>query len=433
MARESKIQWTNSTLNLFAGCKEKSPGCRSCYARNHIQRMSGNPNAKIRAANTGLVAKGGARGLPLWTGEHGILWDRFADHIGSKTGSLIFVNSLSDTFWEAFENEEIAALFGVMAAAPQNIYQVLTKRADRMRAWFEWFDGWRPKNRFIQPALIEHAACMVQDAGYQKTADKLFKASNRAAGRGAWPLPNVILGVSVESQDYIHRLRDLIACPAAMTFVSAEPLLGPLDFSAALPPRPVFTPWEPGQAPQTWAEVTWPAWVPGELRAEIERFWGADARRGPQDYEAGIENQMDCGAALPQFGQVATLNVMKGEMRTGRYVHAWNNMGRVVAEDGSVAVVSIHERLNSRRRPLTWCVWGGESGRDARTCRAEWLRDGIAQCRRFGVKPFVKQLGDAFELDGKPRPTGKKGANFDAWPEDLKVREMPEEFNRLKR
>jgi protein gp37 len=75
---------------------------------------------------------------------------------------------------------------------------------------------------------------------------------------------------------------------------------------------------------------------------------------------------------------------------------------------------------------LDWAIWGGESKERARECHIEWLRNGVRQCRRDGIAPFVKQLGARPMLDGKPYPiTDAKGGNMDEFPEDLRVREFP--------
>jgi protein gp37 len=138
---------------------------------------------------------------------------------------------MGDLFYEGVSNEQIAIVFGVMAACPQHIFQVLTKRADRMRAWFEWVvkrgdDGLRlfpddPLDWRIRQFLHVSA----QRAGVELPPHH----------GGPWPLRNVHLGVSVENQEYADkRIPQLLKTPAAVRFISAEPLLERVDISIYL-------------------------------------------------------------------------------------------------------------------------------------------------------------------------------------------------------
>lgn len=137
-----------------------------------------------------------------------------------------FVNSMSDLFHEELTNEEIAAVFGVMAAAPRHTFQVLTKRARRMREWFEWIERLHPDARGKAFRLCDEAAEHFFDASH-RALDKI-----RIRTDIAWPLPNVWLGVSAEDQRAAdERVPDLLATPAAVRFVSYEPAIGPVDFS----------------------------------------------------------------------------------------------------------------------------------------------------------------------------------------------------------
>lgn len=238
MSAKSDIQWTDATFNPTLGCDYESPGCANCYAVNSVHRMAGNPNVKISNANKGLtrLPMEGKGGGPRWVGDGRFLAERLAVPVRWREGRRIFVNSLSDLFLDDFSNEEIAAVFGVMAAAPQHTFQVLTKRAGRLVAWFNWFNEWRHPKRHIRPALAEHAAVLAEERGHRDVADVLYKAANKVAGLGDWPLRNVWMGVSVESQPYAEsRIPMLLRIPAAVHFISAEPLLGPLDLERWMP------------------------------------------------------------------------------------------------------------------------------------------------------------------------------------------------------
>jgi len=140
---------------------------------------------------------------------------------------MVFVNSMSDLFHEDLTFPQIAAVFGVMAAADKHTFQVLTKRPERMRDFFDWLDG-----------MAERASGLFPDDGmdwrrrHVLHAAMLKHATSKAGTGSEWPIPNVWLGTSVEDQatadERIPRLRE---CPAAVRFVSAEPLLGEVDLS----------------------------------------------------------------------------------------------------------------------------------------------------------------------------------------------------------
>jgi len=140
-------------------------------------------------------------------------------------------NSMSDLFHESLTNEQIAAVFGVMAAAPQHSFQVLTKRARRMREWFEW----------VASTSDYHAIRRCGDEAEKHGAPVYVKRKKDGRSpwndsRCAWPLPNVWLGVSVENQAAAdERIPELLATPAAVRWISAEPLIGPVNLAASSP------------------------------------------------------------------------------------------------------------------------------------------------------------------------------------------------------
>lgn len=101
-------------------------------------------------------------------------------------------------------------------------------------------------------------------------------------------------------------------------------------------------PWQ-GDAPLSWEAVVWPAWVPQKVRQEIADFWGPKCGRRPRDYADSIVRNP---APTPALGERVRLRLTHSRWVEGRYVHAWNNIGRVVCDDGSVAVVSTCEYPN---------------------------------------------------------------------------------------
>lgn len=166
--------------------------------------------------------------------------EHLADPIRWMKSRRIFVNSMSDLFHEKLTNEQIAAVFGVMAATPRHTFQVLTKRAERMRAWFTWLDkeskhrgDWTiPHWQIVEEEAME----FLDEAG--RFNDKVMPAKEFPAGATdrEWPLSNVWIGVSVENQDAAdQRIPELLATPAAVRFLSCEPLLGEIDLLKASP------------------------------------------------------------------------------------------------------------------------------------------------------------------------------------------------------
>ena len=196
------IQWTDEVWNPTSGCDRVSPGCDHCYALTMAKRLKGMGQAKYQrdgdprtsGPGFGLTVHPDAVNLPL-------CW---------RKPRRIFVNSMSDLFHADVPTPWLADIFAVMAAAPRHTFQVLTKRHARMRS-------------------------LLNDPAFQA------QVKERAAGKGldpagwAWPLPGVWLGVSAEDQHWADiRIPALLDTPAAVRFVSAEPLLGPIDLDRYL-------------------------------------------------------------------------------------------------------------------------------------------------------------------------------------------------------
>ncbi len=217
----SKIEWTGETWNPIVGCSIVSPGCTNCYAmRWAYARMDQPHNQFPHYRGTTMASKAGG----VWTGKVSIAPEHILlKPLSWKKPRTIFVNSMGDLFHEDVPNEWIDRVFAVMALCPQHTLQVLTKRSARMRAYLESiqreFDGSPDR---LNERFGEHC---VQFSGSPCAAGWFEEEVN-------WPLPNVWLGVSAERQQEADaRIPDLLATPAAVRFVSAEPLLGPIDFT----------------------------------------------------------------------------------------------------------------------------------------------------------------------------------------------------------
>ncbi|WP_157014867.1 phage Gp37/Gp68 family protein [Mesorhizobium xinjiangense] len=211
------IEWTHrpgtkgETWNPVAGCSIVSPGCTNCYAMKMAARIEKMGTAPHYAGTT-TASKAGA----VWTGKIAAAPDRILTApLRWKSPRTIFVNSMSDLFHEDVPDELIDRVFAVMALTPQHAYQILTKRAERMRDYFAHDDG------FGRWGYIEHCARQMARIPEGKTL----------AYWGGKNLPNVWLGISAErQQEADERIPHLLATPAAVRFVSAEPLLGPIQF-----------------------------------------------------------------------------------------------------------------------------------------------------------------------------------------------------------
>lgn len=227
MGVNSKIEWCDDSWNFIVGCTRVSSGCANCYAVNHVWRMAANPNPKIREPRKGVVEQQ-PNGMLDWTGKIGVLPDRLLIPFRKQQPTRYFVNSLSDLFHENVPDELIDRAFAVMALTPRHTYQVLTKRPDRMRRYAADPDAAARIARFSSFETIISTPGRIDVGG-----DVMARWHREGV---PWPLPNVWLGTSVENQKAADaRIPELLGTPAAVRFLSCEPLLGPVDLH---PPAP---------------------------------------------------------------------------------------------------------------------------------------------------------------------------------------------------
>ena len=207
MSDNTKIEWAQRTWNPIIGCDRISPGCDRCYAITQANIRAANPNPKVAEAFAGTVHRTDA-GLD-WTGRVNVLPERLLQPLSWKKPETVFVNSLSDLFHKDVPDDYIAQVFAVMAAAPRHAFQVLTKRHGRMRS------------------LLNSDGFLGAVGRHWMWNDSIPDDSTWPG----WPLPNVHLGISAENQHWLDiRLPALMQTPAALRWVSAEPLIGPLSF-----------------------------------------------------------------------------------------------------------------------------------------------------------------------------------------------------------
>lgn len=212
MAKTS-IEWTNETWNPVRGCSRISPGCERCYAEGIAARFSG-PGLPFEG-----FARRDANGDPQWTGKVGLVEDALLAPLSWRKPRSVFVNSMSDLFHERFADEEIDRVWTVMLLAPQHTFQVLTKRAERARRYL------------TDPKLYARVLRVADEIRATRPKLTAVGISNPSTFAAQW----IWLGVSVENQSCADaRIPELLATPAGVRFVSAEPLLGPVDLWAFL-------------------------------------------------------------------------------------------------------------------------------------------------------------------------------------------------------
>lgn len=222
MSGPTAIEWTDASWNPVRGCSIVSPGCTNCYAMRQAHR-----HANRGGAYEGLTKM--SKGGPVWTGKI-VTVDRLLDWpIRRRPPSRIFVNSMSDLFHEDVPLDFIADVFAHMAIAHWHTFQVLTKRAARMLALL--------KSKAFAERFAENyeRAC---DVAHKILAPRMNKGTAPRLDETvpALPLRNAWLGVSTERQEEAdERIPLLLQTPAAVRWISAEPLLGPIDLTALQP------------------------------------------------------------------------------------------------------------------------------------------------------------------------------------------------------
>ncbi|MEO1145158.1 MAG: phage Gp37/Gp68 family protein [Cyanobacteria bacterium J06638_22] len=191
----TSIEWTEKTWNPVTGCTKISPGCAHCYAADLARRFWGNRQFSDIQFHE----------------------DRLEQPLKRRKPTMWFVNSMSDLFHESIADEQLDQIFAVMALTPQHIYQVLTKRPERMLKYLS--DSW---NADYPGYKTEYRVNGTAD----QIASKFGLTWENVA---SLPLPNVWLGVTAENQSVAdERIPLLLQTPASVRFLSCEPLLSSL-------------------------------------------------------------------------------------------------------------------------------------------------------------------------------------------------------------
>lgn len=236
MSDGTHIEWTEASWNCLRArrldgqpnkggggwsCQRVSPGCEHCYAETINKRLGTGFNYDAK----GVAAS-----------EHYLDEKALLQPLRWKRGRRIFLSSMTDVFGEWVTDEQLDRIFAVMALSPQHQFQVLTKRAERMREYL------------AKPARRGHVAAHCDEGPIWATKVNTVPLMLRSSYRDQWwtnlkaerwPLPNVWLGVSAEDQQrWDERVPQLLATPAAVRFVSYEPSLGPVDATPYLTGSP---------------------------------------------------------------------------------------------------------------------------------------------------------------------------------------------------
>lgn len=431
MAADTSIEWADKTWSPIIGCDRVSPGCDRCYAITTARIREGHPHPGVAAAFAGTTTRTDA-GID-WSGKINLLEDRLTQPFSWKKPAKVFVNSMSDLFHKDVPDAFIARVFAVMARTPQHTFQILTKRHGRMRSLLGG----------------DHAAGLqrlLEASSDEDTARALYDAP--------WPLPNVWLGVSVENQQWADlRIPALLETPAAVRFLSCEPLLGPIDLQRWLPAEQVnslrsLVPLDDqvrgqcgeqrdhvgcaadGPVAHRLPAVALDAGVvpsnasaqgglePGDdlRRSAVDGHSGAAASCGtpaPVDVPFAIEHPSDV-AEGPWIGGHA--NALRGSppaLPTERHASCLqtppdgrsastqpigellNSLPAGVGGGDLVGRECDCGRLHAPHSPtIDWVIVGGESGSSARPMHPDWARSLRDQCAQAGVPFFFKQFGE---------------------------------------
>jgi len=236
VADQTRIEWTDTTWNPVTGCSPISAGCEHCYAKSMATRLRG---------RCGYPSDD-----PFAVAVH---TDRFCDPLRWRKPRRIFVCSMGDLFHHDVPREAISNVFTMASACPRHTFQILTKRPHRMRAM---------------------VTSLLRDSG----------------GDLRRPWPNVWLGVTAENNEVANdRLRVLLRSPAAVRFVSIEPMLGPVDLMTGRKWIPRHLHWVIcGQETGPSARPCDPAWVERMSDQCVDLGIPFFAKRLPREYSGRV-------------------------------------------------------------------------------------------------------------------------------------------------
>jgi protein gp37 len=219
----TEIEWTDETWNPVRGCSmapgSELAGCLNCYAARMAARNLPGLRSPVTGRAFAIITDNG----PRWTGEVELIESRMREPLHWRRPRRVFVNSMSDLFHEKLSYVDVLHVFQIMGKCTRHTFQILTKRPAKMRESLQ-FNWWRNLNSSGRPVESKRE-------GYWR---KLIAGTQRPEMGDLNFLPNVWLGVSVENRACLWRVDELRATPAAVRFLSLEPLLedlGELDLT----------------------------------------------------------------------------------------------------------------------------------------------------------------------------------------------------------
>lgn len=228
MSGSSPIEWTDATWNPLRGCSKVDLDCRNCYAERIAARFD-----RPGLAYEGTTTDG------KWNGSVVLVDEVLNEPLRWRRPRMVFVNSMSDVWAPGVPFSFIMAMFAVMATCAQHTFQILTKRPATAAKWFSDLHaiastvrGKRPGREIDREDTIEwkisHLLAGAAITRHGVRIDTPTSVGVSAGNVDAWPLPNVWIGTSVGHAAAMHRIDELRAVPAAVRFLSLEPLHGPL-------------------------------------------------------------------------------------------------------------------------------------------------------------------------------------------------------------
>jgi len=352
----TNIAWTEFVWNPMSGCTKLSAGCANCYAADMAKRLK-----RIQETTGKDLGYGDGFAVTLHP-------ERLEAPLNHKKGVKIFVTSMGDLFHESVPFEFVDMVFAVMALTPQHTYQILTKRPDRMKAYMDSLQ----KSSGVNINVGHHYGSDIkaQTAG-QRVAEIALEISGKHcdyAQQIKWespeeaaelilPLSNVWLGVTVENQEQADkRIPILLETPAAVRFVSAEPMLSGIDLG-------------------------------------LNQATCSCCKRSPSRW---IRLANTVYSELP---------FSKAKAEVGVYRAVSNKHGALSVEtrDGLFGIKPGEcEYLPS----LDWVIVGGETGSNARPMNPDWVKNIQEQCEAANVPFFFKQWGEYATLPSGKSVTG---------------------------
>jgi protein gp37 len=330
MATDTSIEWADKTWSPIIGCDRVSPGCDSCYAITTAHIRTSNPRPSIAQAFAGTTHRTADR--VDWTGQINHLEDRLTQPFAWKKHLKVFVNSQSDLFHKDVDTDFIAKAFAVMALTPQHSYQILTKRHARMRSLLNQPNFWNEVGKHARRTAYQNPRA-------QEWIEEGVSACDPTTWESLRYLPNVHLGVSVENQHWADiRIPALLDTPAAIRWISAEPLLGPVDLTrlaANSHQQPDMVYDALGQrygVPGRWQAATTARldWVVAGGES------GPKARPMHPDWARALRDQCAAAGVPYLFKQWGEWGVEAPLDDQGRLLNTRRGMGITVANDGTV-------------------------------------------------------------------------------------------------